>query len=110
MDITFNCNKCGQSIAIDESSVGDLVDCPRCGVALQVPCKSKASFHKPVGAPPVIHPQLMTCPDCGGEVSRNAVACPKCGRKLKTEQTAVGLLAAIILGFVIFFLIFGRSC
>jgi hypothetical protein len=46
-------------------------------------------------------PKLMLCPDCRKEVSVNAATCPHCGRKLKQEQTAIGLLAAIIIGLLI---------
>lgn len=41
MDITFNCNKCGQNIAIDEAGAGLGVECPKCGQPLEVPHKSK---------------------------------------------------------------------
>jgi transcription elongation factor Elf1 len=30
MDITFSCDKCGQSIVIDEAGAGITVDCPNC--------------------------------------------------------------------------------
>ena len=43
MDITFNCDKCGQSLTIDEAGAGQLVDCPKCGTPLEVPYKSKHS-------------------------------------------------------------------
>src|ERR1041384_3755090 len=41
MDITFNCEGCGQHIAIDEAGAGQLVDCPKCGTPLEVPSKPK---------------------------------------------------------------------
>ena len=44
------------------------------------------------------HPVLSPCPDCGNPVSTSAAACPKCGRKLK--QTAVGVLAVVLLVLV----------
>ena len=43
MDITFACEKCGQSIVTDEAAAGQLVDCPKCGTPLAVPYKSKSS-------------------------------------------------------------------
>jgi hypothetical protein len=43
-------------------------------------------------------PKVLPCPDCGRQVSTKASMCPSCGRKLKEEQTAIGLLAAIIIG------------
>lgn len=41
MDITFNCDKCGQNIVIDAAGAGQIVDCPKCGQPLEVPYKSK---------------------------------------------------------------------
>jgi hypothetical protein len=45
--------------------------------------------------------QLQPCPDCQNPVSPTATSCPNCGRKLKTQQTATGVVAAIIIGLVI---------
>jgi len=39
MDITFNCTKCGQNIAIDEAGAGISVQCPSCGASITVPNK-----------------------------------------------------------------------
>lgn len=36
MDITFNCDKCGQSIVIDEAGAGLQVQCPKCSESLTV--------------------------------------------------------------------------
>jgi hypothetical protein len=36
MDITFDCDKCGQSIVIDEAGVGLTVQCPACGTEFTV--------------------------------------------------------------------------
>ena len=41
MDITFNCDKCGQQIVIDEAGAGLGVECPKCGQPLEVPHMSK---------------------------------------------------------------------
>ena len=48
-----------------------------------------------------LKPKLQPCPDCGHEVSISATSCPHCGRKLKDEQTAIGILAAIIIALII---------
>ncbi len=37
MDITFNCDKCGQRIVIDEAGAGMSVQCPSCGAEVMVP-------------------------------------------------------------------------
>ena len=52
MEITFNCDACEQSIAIDEAAAGQLVDCPKCGTSLEVPYKSKPLEKAATPAPP----------------------------------------------------------
>lgn len=53
MDITFNCDKCGQSIVIDELGAGRQVECPKCGTSLSVPTSDggKARTTQPNGLP-----------------------------------------------------------
>jgi hypothetical protein len=48
--------------------------------------------------------KLMPCPDCRKEVSVNAMNCPHCGRKLK--QSAVGILAVVILVLIVLGFVF----
>lgn len=43
---------------------------------------------------------LIQCPDCSEAVSEEATSCPKCGRVIKKEQSATGILAAIIIGLI----------
>jgi predicted RNA-binding Zn-ribbon protein involved in translation (DUF1610 family) len=45
MDISFNCDKCGQSLTIDEAGGELLVSCPKCGESLQVPTRSVTRKH-----------------------------------------------------------------
>lgn len=45
---------------------------------------------------------LISCPDCKNEVSRLAASCPKCGRPIRTRQSAMGLLAAVGIGLLLF--------
>lgn len=51
MDISFSCTKCGQHITIDEAGAGQLVDCPKCGIPVEVPYKSKPIVKTPTPAP-----------------------------------------------------------
>jgi hypothetical protein len=41
MDITFSCDKCGQSIVIDEAGAGITVDCPNCRQPVYVPTPTR---------------------------------------------------------------------
>ena len=36
MDITLNCNECGQSLVIDDSYAGSCVNCPKCEAPLRI--------------------------------------------------------------------------
>jgi DNA-directed RNA polymerase subunit RPC12/RpoP len=45
MDISFNCDKCGQQIVIDEAGAGLQVECPKCGNSLQVANRSVGRKH-----------------------------------------------------------------
>jgi len=40
MDITFECDKCGQAMIIEESGAGATVDCSNCGNPTYVPTQS----------------------------------------------------------------------
>jgi len=43
MDISFACNKCGQSIVVDEAGAGITVDCPTCKKPIYVPSSTALS-------------------------------------------------------------------
>jgi hypothetical protein len=52
---------------------------------------------------------LIKCKACDRDVSPKAASCPHCGEPVappKEKQTATGLLAAIIIGLFVGFLIF----
>ena len=76
MDITFNCDACEQSIAIDEAGAGSVVECPKCRARVLVPNKSTPTTN------------LRRCPDCMREVSKRAAACPHCGAPLTGQPPA----------------------
>jgi DNA-directed RNA polymerase subunit RPC12/RpoP len=107
MDITFNCQTCGQNIVIDEAGIGQIVDCPKCGKQLEVPYKSLSVQATP--APKPATPALLAnCPDCGREISERAITCPFCGapivavRNKMYRRTIAGLVllvGLIILGY-----------
>jgi DNA-directed RNA polymerase subunit RPC12/RpoP len=37
MDIVFNCSKCSQELAVDETAGGEQIECPTCATMLVVP-------------------------------------------------------------------------
>jgi len=46
---------------------------------------------------------LVECPDCDGDVSKNAPTCPHCGAKLKRTNTdsCLGCVLLILVFFVV---------
>ena len=72
MDITFDCLKCGQHIAIDEAGAGRFVNCPKCGFAQLVP-------NNPAG-------QTKKCPFCAETIHADAIKCKHCGEFLNSTQ------------------------
>ena len=45
---------------------------------------------------------LVPCEDCGNEISKHAISCPKCGRVMKTGQKmffSIYLFLGVIVGF-----------
>jgi hypothetical protein len=59
MDISFSCGKCGQQLVTDEGAAGQLIDCPKCGLPLEVPYKS-TPLNKPATLAAAAPPKLPT--------------------------------------------------
>lgn len=48
---------------------------------------------------------LIPCPACGRLVSRTAENCPNCGKGIKKSQSAVGVVAALVIGLFVGYLL-----
>ena len=56
---------------------------------------------------------LIKCPACKADVSADAEACLKCGQPIKPKkqrQTIVGILAAVVLAGLLFWLLRLAGC
>jgi len=58
MDAQFNCTRCGQPLAIDESWAGESIECPTCKTAVTVPQNARKS-----PAPPMTNAAPSTTTD-----------------------------------------------
>jgi DNA-directed RNA polymerase subunit RPC12/RpoP len=62
MDISFQCDRCGQNIVIDESGAGAPVNCPKCGSRVTAPAKQQPTPLE-MSFPEAELPELMAPPE-----------------------------------------------
>jgi hypothetical protein len=77
MDITFNCDFCGQGIEIDRAGAGVAVRCPKCYEKIVVPKQSTQ-----------IAGNTKKCPFCFEVIHVNAIKCKHCGEFLTRKSRA----------------------
>lgn len=76
MDIHIRCTKCGKHLAVDEKTVGMIINCPDCSTALRVP----------------INHEKQICPHCRGEtlVANNmngqSIECSSCHKTFSVKS------------------------
>jgi Zn finger protein HypA/HybF involved in hydrogenase expression len=93
------CNHCSGHLEFDAAHAGETIQCPHCKLdtVLFVSPGAEKPSSPPTAAPPMPVPSLVSCPDCGGMVSRIANRCPHCGRptqrKIQSNQVAVRVAA-----------------
>ena len=89
VEIKFNCPHCQQSLEASEDMAGDLIDCPTCSKAIQVPSQPKTKLALKTPQKPQLQrpaPAQSTCRYCGAVAHADAVLCISCGRNMKTGQ------------------------
>jgi phage FluMu protein Com len=80
MDIEFDCEQCGQHLAIEEAGAGLTIQCPKCKQSLTVPSPKKIKFR---------------CGKCGRLLqcdegfAGEAFQCPKCHESLTVPASDV---------------------
>lgn len=76
MDIHIRCSKCGKHLAVDEKTVGMIINCPDCSTALRVP----------------LNHEKQICPHCRGEtlVANNmngqSIECSSCHKTFSVKS------------------------
>jgi len=103
MDISFNCDKCGQQIVIDASGAGNQVQCPKCSAVLIVPSAAKQQPRKHLGDSPLSsdsRQEKLSVPK-----STAAVTLPKQQSPLRVVAgTMLGVLGLTLSVYLVYFL------
>jgi len=93
----IKCDKCGGSIYVDESEVGKVIACPKCGQCFNLQFEEDKPREKPMIAaptskPPPPFPSTRKCPYCAETIQIEAKKCRFCGEFL--DSTAKQSIAA----------------
>ena len=98
MDITFNCDKCGQNLVVDAAGAGHVIDCPKCGLPVTVP-RQDAEHPKPVPSVPqqlaASPPETKQCLYCAETIKAQSIVCRYCGRDLVAKRLTEAVTAKV---------------
>lgn len=114
--IEMSCPACGKKLRVGDDAAGKRGKCPQCSTAVRIPTRNQAGRDAEIEAwlsPPqsdqpstragpasgssgqssasrstqeIPASNLMACPDCGRQVSRQAKACPNCGHPFQVAH------------------------
>ena len=95
MEINFECEHCGQHLAMDHTGLEEPFDCPTCAKPIIFKSSTKVStfdaftYNEKKLTADLPQSRLTTCRDCNGQISRRAPACPHCGAHQHFKTTTL---------------------
>jgi len=97
-----SCQQCGTHIEFDIDHANQFVACPSCGQQTRlllpsVPKTAAQSGPKQIERLGYIKP-MRNCGDCGFEISKRAVFCPKCGGFNTVPFGLVWIAVGLVMG------------
>ncbi len=76
------CQQCGVNIEFEVENANAFVACPSCGKQTRLLLPSSREYSQTAHAAKLNakkETKIVSCPDCGNDVSRKALFCPSCG-------------------------------
>lgn len=103
------CPHCQQKYNAPDDMAGNVINCTKCGQEFVIEAEQPAAPVAPA-APPAGKKSAGTisCPDCGGTVSRRAPACPHCGAPIGEKKPGKRpAICSVLNVFGLFIMLFG---
>lgn len=93
------CPHCEESFIIDEKLAEEIIICPSCKqefVPMSIPQERKINPGPRRVSNAVRSSKLLSCPDCGHQVSPSARSCPGCGRLMAADEKPSAVLLVVL--------------